>query len=231
MLARIAVPGQVYLPGITIMPAAFQPDPAAVFASALSLWQACHKCADHDRNVNLSESYHGADQFMRELMRIANQFESWACAHVNFDELGEVWPYFMEERFGETCLAFIAPTNLADFNERDCLRLALRLRLPLFLKENLPVPVDLLAPNPVPHSAFRQFRIQTVRCSDDGDVEPFTISDDPFDQEFGKPHFALYGIPADGLAEHIADRASYQEIISLAQKLAPAIQFQIWHQP
>lgn len=168
---------------------------------------------------------------MRELMRIANHFETWACAHVNFDELGEVWPYFLEEEFGETCLSVFAPTNLADFNERDCLRVALRLRLPLFLKENLPVPVDQLAPNPVENSAFRQFKIETVRCSDDGDVVPFTISDDPFDQQFGKPLFALYGILADGLAEHIADRANYKEILSLAQKLAPGIQFQIWHQP
>jgi len=225
------VPGQVYLPDMTITLAAFQPDPAAVFASALSLWQACHKRADQDRNMNLSESYNGGDQFMRELMRIANQFENWACAHVNFDELGEVWPYFMEEKFGETCLSFITATDLADFNECDCLRLALRLRLPLFLKENLPIPVDLLALNPVQHSAFVKFRIQTVRHTESGDVEPFTISDDPFDEEFGTPHFALYGIPADGLAEHIADRVSYQEIISLVQKLAPAIQFQIWHQP
>ncbi|HEU5124554.1 MAG TPA: hypothetical protein VFW05_10875 [Verrucomicrobiae bacterium] len=180
--------------------------------------------------MNLSESYHGADQFMRELMRIANHFEAWACAHVNFDELGEVWPYFLEEKFGETCLSVFAPTDLADFNERDCLRLALRLRLPLFLKENLPIPVDLLALNPVQHSAFVKFRIQTVRHTEGGDVEPFTISDDPFDEEFGKPHFALYGIPADGLAEHIADRVSYKEIISLVQKLAPGIQFQIRHQ-
>lgn len=168
---------------------------------------------------------------MRELMRIANQFESWACVHVNFDELGEVWPYFMQDKFGNTCLSFIAPADLASFDECDCLRLALRLRLPLFLKENLPVPVDLLAINPIQHSGFREFRIQTVRHSEDGDIVPFTISDDPFDVDFGKPYFALYGIHADNLLEHIADRSSYKEIISLVEKLAPGIQFQIWHHP
>jgi len=31
---------------------------------------------------------------MREVMRVANQFENWACRNVNFDEFNEVWPYF-----------------------------------------------------------------------------------------------------------------------------------------
>jgi hypothetical protein len=49
--------------------------------------------------------------------------------------------------------------------------------------------------------------------------------DDPFDPEFGSVFFSLSGVTDDGLQEHIADRASYVEAVSLAQKLVPGIQF------
>ncbi len=65
--------------------ATVHPDPAAVFASALSLWHACQKRASEEK-LNLSECYNGMDQFMRELMRVANQIESWACSHIEFNE-------------------------------------------------------------------------------------------------------------------------------------------------
>lgn len=34
------------------------PDPAAVFACALSLWQACHKCEAVEPSLNLSAANH-----------------------------------------------------------------------------------------------------------------------------------------------------------------------------
>jgi hypothetical protein len=202
------------------------PDPAAVFATATSLWQACHKLAVADQLVDLSESYSGKDGLMREVMRIGSQFEAWACSHIAFEELDDVWPYLLEDRFGAACLSVIVPTALAQFDESDCLCVAMRLGLPVRLSEGLRIPIDLHAPNPVTESSFFQFRIQTVRCMiEDDDTVPFTASDDPFDEEFGPPFFSLSGADRDGRLEHIADRRTYSEALSLAQKLAPGVAF------
>jgi hypothetical protein len=202
------------------------PDPAAVFASALSLWQACRKHAADTAKLNPSECYNGMDQFMRELMRVGDQFEAWACSHVDFKELDDVWPYLLEDKFGETCLAVLSPGALARFDDSDCLRVAIRLRLPVILDDKLPVPIDLSAHNPVSGPGFRAFRIQTVRDSvEDGDPTPYTADDEPFDEEFGHPYFGLYGVGEDGKLEHIADRRTYAEALSLAQKLAPGVAF------
>jgi hypothetical protein len=201
-------------------------DPAAVFACALSLWQECEKHALNDKKLNLSESYNGYDQFTREVMRVATLFENWSCDHINFDNLNDVWPYLLQGKFGETCLSAVLPNALAVFNDDDCLRVALRLRLPVKVEETLPVPVDLTANNPITNSTFKKFRIQTVRdSSEDGDTQPFTADDEPFDENFAPPYFALYGIADDGLLEHIADRRTYSAALTLAQKLAPGVEF------
>lgn len=201
-----------------------QLDPAAVFACALSLHQACLKSAGANPQLNLSESYNGMDEFMREVMRVANLFEAWACSHIVFEELNEVWPYFMEEKFGNTCLEVMLPSGLTEFDDPDCLRVALRLRLPIRTDNKLRLPVDVRASNPIAGSEFREFRIQTVRDAlNDGDVVPFTTDDDPFDEEFEVPYFALYGVGDDGLLEHVADRTTYAAALSLAQKLAPGV--------
>lgn len=60
-------------------------DPAPVFACALSLREACLKSAEANSQLNLSDCYNGMDEFMREMMRIGNLFEAWACEHVAFD--------------------------------------------------------------------------------------------------------------------------------------------------
>ena len=201
------------------------PDPAAVFASALSLWEACQKQAD-EQKLNLSECYNGMDEFMREVMRVGNQFESWACSHIDFDETNDVWPYLLEDKFGDAFLALFPPSALAQFDETDCLSVAMHLRLPVILDDKLPVPVDVSAPNPIGGTGFRAFRIQTVRNSlDDGDVVPFVADDDPLDDEFGDRYFGLYGVGEDGKLEHIADRKTYGEVLNLAQKLAPGVAF------
>jgi hypothetical protein len=204
----------------------FLPDSAAVFASALSLWQVCQKLAASDAKLNLSGSYNGLDQFMRELMRIANQFEIWACMHVDFNETNDVWPYFLEDKFGEACMADLSPDSLAQFEDSDCLRVAIRLHLPINPNGGLPVPIDLRSPNPISASAFCEFRIQTMRdLIDGGAAVAFTHEDDPFDDEFGEPYFGLYGVGKDGLVEHIADRKKYSEAVFLAEKLAPGVVF------
>jgi hypothetical protein len=201
-----------------------QLDPAAVFACALSLREACLKSAKANPQLNLSESYNGMDEFLREMIRVGNLFEAWACAHVAFDELNDVWPYLMEDKFGDACLEFMLPSTVAEFADTDCLRVALRLRLPIQADDKVRVPVDVRAPNPIGGSEFRAFRIQTVRDDlDEGDVAPFTTDDDPFDEEFGPPYFALYGVGDDGMVEHIADRDTYSDALNLAQKLAPGV--------
>src|SRR5688500_13885982 len=156
------------------------PDPAAVFACAFSLWEECRRHALRDRSLDLSAAYSGWDQLMREVIRIGHKFEQWACDHVKFDDLGEVWPYMSRDRFGSACLEVLSPTELASFEDHECLRVALRLRLPLEPGENLRVPVDVTAANPVNHAGFKAFRIQTVHSSnEDHSMAPFTMDDDP----------------------------------------------------
>ena len=183
----------------------------------------------HTRLINnLSEAYNGMDQFMREVMRVANTFEDWACAHVSFNELNDVWPYLLETNFGEACLKVKPTTALAEFNEKDCLRVALRLRLPVRFEDNLPIPIRVTAKNPVEGSAFREFSIQTFRDSiEDEESEPFTIDDDPFDENFGPPYFSVCGMDKDGRLEHVADRPSYSEAVALVMKFAPGIDIPI----
>jgi len=200
-------------------------DPAAIFACAFSLWRECMRRSQSGRRVNLSECYNGGDEFMRVIMRAGTRFEEWACAHIEFGALDHCWPYLLEERFGEACVALKDVTTLGEFGDKDCLAVALRLRLPVKASGALPIPVDVIAGNPIPESEFRQFRIQTMREYDDGDIEPFTLADDPFDDKFGPPFFGFYGVCDDGLLEHIANFDSYVAAVGLARKLAPGIQF------
>lgn len=108
---------------------ATNPDTAAVFAIANSLWHECHEHAAANRSLNLSDAYSGIDGLMREVMRIATFFEMWACLHVDFNQLTEPWPYYLQDHFGQECLSILLPDRLVDFNDQDCRRLAARLRL------------------------------------------------------------------------------------------------------
>ena len=202
------------------------PDPAAVLGCALSLHAVCLGRSKVDANLNLSAAYGGGDEFMRQVMRVANLFEEWACEHVDFEELGEVWPYFLEDGFGEGCLARVGPDELASFNANDCLRVALRMRIPIRWNDGLRLPVDLVRENPVAGSGFVRLRIRTMCGLHEGpDVENFSMGDDPFDGLRKAPFFSLYGLDGDGLPEHIADRNGYAAIRGLALKLAPGVDF------
>jgi len=215
------VPGQVI--------AAAMPDkndPAAVFACALSLHTACMKAAERISSINLSEAYEGGDQFMREMMRVAELFEAWACEHVAFDALNYHWPYLLEERFGNACLTFMAPSSFAEFDRDDCFRVAFRLRLPIWADLGVPVPVRIDRMIPNASSTFRAIRIRTVRDDIElKEVESFVGEDDPFDKRFGKPYFGIYGLDDDGTFEHITDRDSYQSAKDFVWKLFPGIEF------
>lgn len=109
----------------------YKPDSAAVFAAAISLWRECHKQANAaiKPQRGLSASYNGIDELMREVMRIATLFEAWSCAHVDFDEMNDVWPYLLEERFGRECLSILLPDDLSSFDESTCRYVAARLLL------------------------------------------------------------------------------------------------------
>lgn len=162
---------------------------------------------------------------MRVIMRAGTRFEEWACGQIAFDALDHCWPYLLEEKFGEACVALKDVTSLNEFCDNDCLAVALRLSLPVKVTGALPIPVDVSAGNPITQSEFRQFRIQTMRERNESDIEPFTSIDDPFDKEFGPPFFALCGVGDDGLLEYIADFETYAAAVNLARKLAPGIQF------
>ncbi len=202
-------------------------DPAAVLGAALSLYHEVKKQTIIEPGINLSECYNGGDEFLRQVMRVATQFEAWACEHVAFDQLDDVWPYRLEDDFGPACLSVMGGVGiLMRFNKRDCLRVAAKLRLPLWANAGLPVAVDVIAENPVAGAGFRRFRIQTVRdFRGDNLIQAFTIDDDPFDERWGAPYFGFYGVQEDDLLEHIADRATYADAVELANKLAPGIAF------
>ncbi|MEQ1859795.1 MAG: hypothetical protein ABMA13_07665 [Chthoniobacteraceae bacterium] len=203
-----------------------RPDPAAVFACAMSLWKACDEAAKADDALDLSDAYNGMDELMRVVLRIGEAFERWCCAHVEFGELSDVWPYLLQDRFGTACLSAMLPHGLAQFAEADCLRVAMRLPVAIKVSEQLPIPVDLPAPNPITGSVFREFRIQTQRNHlDDGEAITFSAEDEPFDEEFGPPYFVLIGVAAENATEIIAARRTYAEIVTLAAKLAPGIAF------
>ncbi len=88
------------------------PDPASIFAIALSLWQEGQRREQSEKKFNLSEAHHGFDQFMREVMRVANHFETWSCEHIDFAQLEDVWPYMLQDRFGEVCFGiYLRPSH------------------------------------------------------------------------------------------------------------------------
>lgn len=202
-----------------------QLDPAAVFAGAKSLFDACHDHASHTEDCNLSDEFNGVDELMRVVMTVATEFEQWASAHVAFNELGEVWPYFLEDQFGSAVLKSISLAALTSFDEHDFLHVAAQLALPLRLSEGFVLPINLRASNPVTNSTFKELQILAVRfCEMDGSTVPLDVHDDPR-ENWSEVVFGLYGIGEGGLAEHIADRSSYAAVRGLALAVAPGIDF------
>lgn len=199
------------------------PDPAAVFACAKSLYDAC---LEREPGPDLSEAYHGMDGLMREVMRVGEEFEKWACHHVVFDELDEVWPYLLEDRFGAACLEIMEADALAGFDADDCLRIAFKFRLPMRVDGSLPLPLCVEVPNLVAGAEFERLRIQTVRqeWSEEGGFTAFTEDDDPCDENYAAPVCGIYGV-AEGVLEYLAERKTYAEARALSAKLLPGIGF------
>lgn len=201
-------------------------DDAAVFAIALSLWTHLNELAAKDRSLNLSDHFNGMDQLMREVMRVGRQFEEWSCEHIDFDELTDVWPYLLEDRFAKTCFDLLRWEALTQFDEDDCLRAAMALQLPVRADVGLPVPVDVKAALPKTDSSFVALRIQTVRRDlEHEDICPYVMGDEPHDSNFSELWFALYGVDEEGRCEHVADREKYSDLVALARRLCPGIAF------
>ena len=107
------------------------PDPAAIFAAACSIRRAC----EVGRIAQISEAYNGGDEFLRQCMKAAMMFENWACAHVDFERVEDVWPYLLEDRLGDALLQHVGWCHLAQFSIRACQLIAATLALTL--KPNL----------------------------------------------------------------------------------------------
>lgn len=99
---------------------------------------------------------------MWEIIRVATLFETLATLHVSFDHLREVWPYVMEDHFGDACKAVPDVATLAGLDESDCLRISQQLKLPLFYEDRLSLPLQITAPNSVTGSAFTQAKRSEV---------------------------------------------------------------------
>jgi hypothetical protein len=84
-------------------------DPAAIMDIVTSLNDAAERA-----QTNLSEAYQGFDQFMREVMRCATEFETWAAAHVEFEELDGTWPYDVGGHFMKGAKAVLGTEHADD---------------------------------------------------------------------------------------------------------------------
>lgn len=80
-----------------------EPDPAAILGAACSIRRHAELLAGN-HGKDLSAVYNGNDEFMRICMTVAVEFEQWACEHVQFDQLDEVWPYLLDDKFGEAAI-------------------------------------------------------------------------------------------------------------------------------
>lgn len=159
----------------------------------------------------------------RELMRVAELFEKWACKHVEFAHMTDTWPYLLKARFGSACLETMNVDAFASFDENDCLRVAFKMRLPIRVDDHLPVPVCVEAPNPYEGAKFARLRIQTVRADWKAEMRCTPEDDEPFDENFNEPFFGVYGVLANGKRELIADRPNYSAARNLLLALIPNI--------
>lgn len=104
------------------------PDPAAVMGMVISLDA---RASASDFKGNVSEAYKGADNFMRSCMAAAEFFEAWADEHVDFECLDEVWPYLLQEKFGEAAHSELGLLALESIDAPACERIARKLGLDL----------------------------------------------------------------------------------------------------
>jgi hypothetical protein len=189
------------------------------------------------KSQSVTSNSSGGHDRCHELIAICDEFEAIYRKQISHAELVTICDQFPQASRGGISSVGLHRTWRIDGSEHpaqqtsrgdDCLRVAMSLRLPVISDGKLPVPIDMIALNPVVGAAFTKFRIQTMRNTlEDNEPTPFVAGDDPFDENFGNFFFSLYGVETSGILEHIADRQAYKDVLGLAQKLAPSIAFPI----
>lgn len=130
-------------------------DPAAVFAIAHALFVLLESKAaargehqqEDDNQESIWEDHGGQDGALRNFMSTASIFEAWACKHVAFDELADIWPYKLMDSFGEAWKKMAGENYYhRDHPHRNmthptpgpgmCYQLARLMELPVFYREN-----------------------------------------------------------------------------------------------
>lgn len=211
-------------------------DPAAVMAIAMSLRKSL-EAYSLPENVTMSDLFQGIDNLFRACMHVATVFEVWACDHVFFDEVVDVWPYLLEDKFGDAFLQpyrlgreefNTLPTDLTSFIPADCLNMAMKLGLPLLYSDEARMPLLAEILNPVPRSIYKYWRIQTVRHRSENEEagwEPLVYGDNPHDPDWDYPELGFYGVFEDGTLEHLSDHPTYAAAVERAKRLAPTADF------
>ncbi|MDZ4744186.1 MAG: hypothetical protein SGI98_12320 [Verrucomicrobiota bacterium] len=107
------------------------PDPAAIFGAAISLWIQANQMEDTDENFCISDIFSGRDGFMWVIMNVTKRFEEWSCNYINFEMIDEPWPYILEEQFGPSCANCISFSLLGKIDNNDFMKIALDMNIPL----------------------------------------------------------------------------------------------------
>ena len=119
------------LPPMQIQIPKCRPDLAAILGAACSLKVVWIEDAGLETRLRLTEVLPGVDSVMEEILRIAIRFETWSCRNVDFEELNEVWPYYLEAEFGRACSEALDLQRLPAFGDPECAAIARVLGLPL----------------------------------------------------------------------------------------------------
>jgi len=94
-------------------------DPAAIYCMTRSLMDQLQ--INRSESESISGHYEGWDNAIRECVRVSTMFERWCCQHIDFDEFNGVWPYEMEDKFGEAVFEHQeSKFQLESFSEHDC---------------------------------------------------------------------------------------------------------------
>lgn len=187
--------------------------------------------ADKD-DFDISEAYQGVDECMRRCMHLGRVFEVWACDHIHFDSLQNVWPYYLEDHIGPAIEKMFWEANHTIpimWDDSDLLSLAVNLRLPVLIAETTGSSMDIVWELPRSRPGeFQAYQVRTVRTTPDGEsVEHYSIGDAAHynnDDNHSPILFALYGSldAEDPVWEFVFEMPSYEALRITAQRLLGA---------
>lgn len=69
------------------------------YAAVYGVADALLKAADAAPGYPTSEIHEGLDEAMRQAVSVGVAFENWACEHVDFDKLNDVYSYYLQDHF------------------------------------------------------------------------------------------------------------------------------------